>query len=244
MRRILVGNDVVDLTDPRCQGRSESVRFLARVCTAAEAVRIRGSDTPDRTLWLLWAAKEAAFKVVSKVAGEPPPFVHAAFEATVSGGAQHRVHGHVTHLDRRIPFVAEARPEWIHLVAWSGGAARPGAHPPELRWSLSRVDTILPGAGREQLPAIRRKRFTERERRAVHSVASAAVRIAARDGVATELGADPEALEIVCPGGAVGRTPPRLYVGGSPAREDVSLSHHGELVGWAVALATGSGGSS
>jgi phosphopantetheinyl transferase (holo-ACP synthase) len=243
MSRIAVGNDVVDLTDPRCWGKSESRRFVARVYTAAEAARIRGSDAPDRMLWLLWAAKEAAFKVVSKVAGEPPTFVHAAFEATVSGPAGPHVHGHVTHFDRRIAFVAEMRPEWIHLVAWSDGAVTSGDPPSELRWSLSRVDEVLPGAEPEQLQTIRESRFTQREGPAVHSVASAAVRIAAREGVAAELGTDAEDLEIVCLGGAVGRTPPRLYVGGSPANTDVSLSHHGEVVGWAAALATETGGS-
>jgi len=242
MSRIVVGNDVVDLSDPRCRGRSESRRFLARVYTAAETARIRGSDAPDRTLWLLWAAKEAAFKVVSKVAGEPPPFVHAAFDVSVSGSGQTPVRGHVTHFDRRVPFVAELGPGWIHLVAWWDGAASVDP-PPELRWSLSRVDEVLPGAQPDQLQAILEKRFTKRERPAVHSMASAAVRMAARDGVAAELGAEAGDLEIVCQGGAVGRTPPRLYVRGTPARTDVSLSHHGELVGWAAALATETGGS-
>ena len=37
------------------------------------------SDRPDELLWRLWAAKEAAFKVVSKIRGAPPLFVHPAF---------------------------------------------------------------------------------------------------------------------------------------------------------------------
>ncbi|MHB8770731.1 MAG: 4'-phosphopantetheinyl transferase family protein [Syntrophales bacterium] len=64
-----MGNDVVDLHDPDNRGKSGDDRFLARVFTAEERGLIARAADPDRLLWSLWAAKEAAYKAVS--GGEP-----------------------------------------------------------------------------------------------------------------------------------------------------------------------------
>lgn len=61
-----VGNDVVDLKLPENQGKSGDDRFLGRVFTSEERDRIAGAAHPESFLWALWAAKEAAFKVVSR----------------------------------------------------------------------------------------------------------------------------------------------------------------------------------
>ena len=84
-----VGNDVVDLDDPRCRGKGADERFLGRVLAPAEREAVRASADPDLALWCRWAAKEAAFKAVTRIRGEPPPFVHADFlveRASVSEG--------------------------------------------------------------------------------------------------------------------------------------------------------------
>ena len=60
-----VGNDVVDLKEPENIGKSRDDRFLGRVFTAGERERIASAPSPDTLLWSLWAAKEAAYKVVS-----------------------------------------------------------------------------------------------------------------------------------------------------------------------------------
>jgi phosphopantetheine--protein transferase-like protein len=61
-----VGNDVVDLKDPENIGKSRDDRFLGRVFTAGERELIASAPSPDTLLWLLWAAKEAAYKAVSR----------------------------------------------------------------------------------------------------------------------------------------------------------------------------------
>lgn len=61
-----VGNDVVDLKHPENQGKSMDDRFLGRVFTAEERDLIARAARPETLLWALWAAKEAAFKVVSR----------------------------------------------------------------------------------------------------------------------------------------------------------------------------------
>jgi phosphopantetheine--protein transferase-like protein len=60
-----VGNDVVDLKDPENIGKSRDDRFLGRVFTDGERELIASAPSSDTLLWSLWAAKEAAYKVVS-----------------------------------------------------------------------------------------------------------------------------------------------------------------------------------
>ena len=77
-----IGNDIVDLTDPDNIGKSRDRRFIARVFTPEEQVRIDRSESPDTTLWMFWAAKEAAFKAISK--SRPGlSFIHRAYVVTL-----------------------------------------------------------------------------------------------------------------------------------------------------------------
>jgi hypothetical protein len=62
-----IGNDIVDLTDSGNMGKSRDKRFLQRVFTEAERACITAAAAPDVILWALWAAKETAYKVVRKI---------------------------------------------------------------------------------------------------------------------------------------------------------------------------------
>ena len=64
-----VGNDIVDLAAPCNLGKSGDGRFCGRVFTAEERALIAGSPRSDTHLWAFWAAKEAAYKAVSR--GDP-----------------------------------------------------------------------------------------------------------------------------------------------------------------------------
>ncbi|MBW6486588.1 MAG: 4'-phosphopantetheinyl transferase superfamily protein [Syntrophobacterales bacterium] len=61
-----VGNDIVDLAEPDNIGKSSDKRFCRRVFNPRELSLIANSDRPDSILWALWAAKEAAYKAVSR----------------------------------------------------------------------------------------------------------------------------------------------------------------------------------
>jgi hypothetical protein len=61
-----LGNDVVDLEAPENRGKSGDRRFLNRVFSAQERGWISAAASPDALLWALWAAKEAAYKAVSR----------------------------------------------------------------------------------------------------------------------------------------------------------------------------------
>ena len=64
-----LGNDVVDLEASGNGGKSGDRRFLDRVFTARERQLIGAAAHPDALLWAFWAAKEAAYKAVSR--GDP-----------------------------------------------------------------------------------------------------------------------------------------------------------------------------
>lgn len=215
-----VGNDVVDLTHPRCRGRVEDARFLRRILTDREASAVRGAEDPDLALWRRWAAKEAAFKAVSAVLGEPPVFEHAAFEVEESAPGRGRVRWRDLALDWTAS--GEQGEGWVHVVAWPEGSARRL----RLEGGCARLDAV------EAIPP---DRFTRRELRAIHSVPSARVRLRARAQLAALTGVPEDELEIVSPEGPPGRTPPRVLRSGRPWTWRIGLSHHGGLLAWVLA---------
>lgn len=228
MRGPLVGNDVVDLEDPRTLDKHTDARFLGRVLGTAERARVEAAAYPRTELWAFWAAKEAAYKVVSKLRGEPPVFAHAAFLVEWTDVLPARWVGSVTYEAVRVPVVVERQDSILHAVATAGAdvaACIPGVEPlagPPSGWG-EELEVLLP-------------RFTPREADAVHSLPSAAVRLRARTAVAVALSVEESSLEIVCDPGVTGRRPPRVLLNGLPAPADVSLSHHGAWIAWAVLL--------
>ena len=165
-----VGNDVVDLTDPRTLGRESDRRFLQRVFSPAEREIVASSSFPEREVWCLWAAKEAAYKVVSKVLGTPPVFAHAAFGVSWSYDEGDVLQGAVAYGDDQSPVWVERRATAVHAVALS----RENHEPPLV---------VVEPLGDTPLEDLMRS-LTPREADAVHSRASAAVRVGARRTVA------------------------------------------------------------
>jgi len=230
---VVLGNDVVDLEDRRSGGKATDVGFVTRVLSDGERAGLARSDDPDLELWSLWAAKEAAFKVVSKLRGKPPVFEHAAFVASWSQARPRRSvesevrSGMVRNGDIRVFVSVLHRHGVLHAV---GHTDRTAAANVDV--GLGRLDEAgAPwAAGLDQLL----RRFTAREAEAIHSVASAAVRLGARRALAARTGVDERRLEIVCRPGATGRRPPYVLLDGREAPADVSLSHAGAWIGWAL----------
>jgi len=217
--RGLVGNDVVDLDDPRTRGKEGDERFVTRILQDSERVQLRQAPSPEEALWRFWAGKEAAYKVVSKLRGTPPVFVHRDF--VVDDDTVH-------HEGLRYPLLLSRHGSALHAVSCSG------ALPEEVLVGVVRLDQ--PGAPwcapLEELIG----RFSSREADPVHSVASAAVRLGARAALAAALSLDEARLEIVCAPGPTGRRPPHALLDGNRAPADVSLSHHGAWIAWAILL--------
>jgi phosphopantetheinyl transferase (holo-ACP synthase) len=231
--RVVVGNDVVDMLDPRLRGKPEDARFVERVLSPSERHLLDASADPDLELWCLWAAKEAAYKAVSKLRAEPPVFSHAAFVVDWAASSAPpipaaRVRSGVVRFEEALTHV---------VVTRSSGALHALAHlsptpqaPPDLGWGVESL--MSPGAPwHGTLPELM-ARLSEREQGAVHSLESAAVRIAARAALASAMHLDEPRLEIVCDPGPYGRRPPRVCLDGVPAAADVSLSHAGRWIAW------------
>jgi len=62
-----VGNDVVDLSDADSDCNRLNRRFARRICSDVELDRLGNSAEPECLLWSLFAAKEAAYKVIAKM---------------------------------------------------------------------------------------------------------------------------------------------------------------------------------
>jgi hypothetical protein len=98
-----------------------------------------------------------------------------------------------------------------------------------------RVERLLDPAARwygsleELMP-----RFSDREADAVRTRESAAVRLGARADAAGLLGVTEERIEIVCAPGPTTQRPPRVLLDGCVAAADLSLSHDGGWIAWAI----------
>jgi phosphopantetheinyl transferase (holo-ACP synthase) len=255
---VCVGNDIVDLQSPRTEGRAADERFVARVFAEPERRTIQAAAEPDLELWCHWAAKEAGFKVISKLVGEPPPFVHRAFEVAWSefevawseaeevvdhgghaapvrpdGGSVIR-HGTVTWRERVAEVSVALQLGAVHAVA-SAVRARPAGFVRVLPRValLDAPESPWAGALERLLPL-----FSAREVDAVYSRPSAAVRVGARGDLAAQMGVAESRLEIVCAPGPASQRPPRVLLDGEGTEADVSLSHDGRLIAWAVWIGT------
>ncbi len=261
---IRVGNDVVDLRHPSCQDRAAGDPFAHRILSPPELAWLEQAADPggwNLRLWASWAAKETAFKALEKglrpsKVFRPRTLVCELFEqdpgdVALLGSPIVRFRGLVRGGSEEGPVAVEGASDgsWLHMVGWSGGEARPSG------WRLDAgVEGVRPRPEPEVLDGFRH-RFSEEEWEGIHSVASARARILARDRVSSalsaypSLGAEPAGrslgsprpahpgVEILTSGDRPGRTPPRLRIGGIDRPDlDLSLSHHGRFVAWAILL--------
>lgn len=112
----MVGNDIVDLhhfETPRYQ----NLRYLDRVTVLAESTTIRGSRDPVLALSSVWAAKEAAYKLLCKQ-GIGSHFIPREFVVKYSAeSALLETAGTVTYRSRVIPVLLKHTEQWVHAIA-------------------------------------------------------------------------------------------------------------------------------
>lgn len=206
---LLAGNDVVDLRSARLSALSRNPRFFERVFTAAEQMAIRSADDPFVMTWLLWAAKEASFKIACKI--DPATvFAHRKFRISVrdfnpsAARPGFRASVIARHEEMETEIFVAGDPEKLHAVGMSGeirpadacwfwGEEIIGGNPPELRQS-------------------------------------AAVRAGLIRDVSSRTKTAVSRWEVVRPKAA--KAPPRLLFDGMPSGFDISLSHDGRWAGW------------
>jgi len=142
----VIGNDVVDLGDPETRPGARHPRFDARVFDRAELALLAGSGAPERLRWILWAAKEAAYKVARKL--DPrAAFAPARFGVRLDAGLR----GRVEHAGRALPCLVRAGPDSVHAVA-----ADAELDPERLLLGEARLGEAGAGGGAEPGLAVRR----------------------------------------------------------------------------------------
>jgi phosphopantetheinyl transferase (holo-ACP synthase) len=118
----MLGNDVVDLADPEARAESLHPGFDRRVFDPEERAWLRGSEQPERDRWVLWAAKESAYKAArrldSSVVFSPIRFA-VRLQSDPRGFA-----GRVSHGLRQFAVRVEVGARFVHAVChaepWAG----------------------------------------------------------------------------------------------------------------------------
>jgi phosphopantetheinyl transferase (holo-ACP synthase) len=212
----MIGNDIVDLLDPDAQPSERTPAFDARVFTPAEQARIAASRDGVRERWIIWAAKEAAYKLARKCDARTP-FVPKRFE--VKPGTARAAASPAAgrgHLQGRVSWDGGVFDcDWISAPGFVHALCRKPATPAPDCLAIERVEALGAPDARPDAP-------------------SRAVRRLARCEIARALGVDPGALEIR----QTGRIP-FLYLDQGPLAADLSLSHHGTRVAFACRLSPG-----
>ncbi|MBI3767538.1 MAG: 4-phosphopantetheinyl transferase family protein [Deltaproteobacteria bacterium] len=117
----MIGNDVVDLDDPETRSGAHHPRFDARVFCAAERRLLRTSAAVDRLRWILWAAKESAYKAARRVdpytVFAPERFVVRPDDGGGTAEAADCRRFTVTTGDRRFHVRTSGGREHVHAVA-------------------------------------------------------------------------------------------------------------------------------
>ncbi len=206
------GNDIVDLKSPEALRKGDNKPFVARVLTALEEEALRACGLSDRVLWLLWAAKEAAYKVVSKTRRDLP-FIPRLFQVRFPGLqlrdlSRSSMEGIVESPGGVVAVKAWATDDYVHVV---GAASR----------------TVL-----EQVVAGESKPWGKTGETALAEESKMARRFALA-ALAKALETEPSALEIRRFPTSKGLGPPVVYHENKPAAVDLSLSHHGRYVSYA-----------
>ncbi len=114
LERPAVGDDVVDLEEPGAPGAHLRERFVRRICSDSERAALEASRDPAELIWRLFAAKEAAYKVVARLAGGLP-FAHRRFVVA----ADLRT---VRYEDLSLELATTGGGGWVHAVATVGRA--------------------------------------------------------------------------------------------------------------------------
>jgi hypothetical protein len=112
----MVGNDVVDLGDGEVLAPRHP-RFDERVFCPRERALLAASDGRERLRWILWAAKEAAYKLARK---RDPRTVFSPPRFSVSLGE--RLRGRVAHAGALFEVAVRAERDLVHAVASDGSS--------------------------------------------------------------------------------------------------------------------------
>jgi hypothetical protein len=200
----------VDLRHPDALKKNLDDRFVGRVLLPEEKHLISYGSDPGRTLWQLWAAKETAYKIVSK----SHPAVHSGpqkYRVTLSGVCSisstlpschsRRIRCLVETPVGGVTIVIQNEDDYVHAFGCSDDRV-------DLETLHPRVFRLDEGclAGHTDSDAVREELCLDLGRL---------------------WGIPAGEIDIRRSPGERGAGPPMVYVSEKPASVDISLSHHG-----------------
>jgi phosphopantetheinyl transferase (holo-ACP synthase) len=86
----LIGNDIIDLQTAAAESNWRRPGYLGKIFTPQEQDWIFQSPDPDITVWYLWSAKEAVYKIVNRTTNERK-YAPLAYVCTDIGTLFHQV---------------------------------------------------------------------------------------------------------------------------------------------------------
>jgi hypothetical protein len=210
----MVGNDVVDLCDPDVDPTTLHPGFDGRVFCRDELESLEVSLDRVCQRWRLWAAKEAAYKLVRRLwpraVFSPSRFVVAL--AADAGGERDMAAGSVRHSGDHCRVSVVRSQGAIHAIA-TPDVPECG----QIAHGLRRLEPHELDPGDPEAPGRAARRLC-------------------CETLARRLGAAAEQLEVRCRARI-----PELWLRGARLDLDLSLSHHGSLVAFACVFAPGVG---
>lgn len=203
----MIGNDVVDLTDPRAVGKSRDIHFIDRVFTMNEKKAIFGHTNGDVFLWSLWAGKETAYKAICKIY----PAVSSAprrYEIELFPSANLFPDAGVAHTPVGLVSIRLfVRSDHLHCVGATDGLSMDS-----VMWDVGKID----------------------QGRASSEYQSDIVRKMIKRKASCYLNESPGAMKIIRDMECHGLGPPVLYVRNMKTAIDISMSHDGRFVACAL----------
>jgi hypothetical protein len=141
----MLGNDIVDLADAETRGLHP--RWDERVLAPAERLALANHPEPHRLRWILWSAKEAAYKAASRL--RETVFSPSRFVVTLDAADSV---GRVRHGPESFGLAIRRGADFLHARAWSITVATPA-----LVWASRRLrpDERDPGAAARALAVSR-----------------------------------------------------------------------------------------
>jgi len=215
-----VGNDIVDLKTPEAMGKAADIRFVHRVLNPHEQRLVFNSGHPDTLLWALWAAKECAYKAVSKsapdVSSAPRRYpVILDLEKIINSAT-----GIVMTPHGIVPVKIFFNEEYVHCIGIDGPSN-------SLKSIVYGMDKISP----EKIP----------EADSISEKESLTARKLAKKHIASCLQIKEQDIQIIRQKNHSGIYPPMIYAKGKMKNMEISLSHDGRFAAYAFWADNGRG---
>lgn len=199
-----VGNDVVDLREPANTGKSQDSRFLKKILTDVEMEFVKNAGNSDEALWSFWACKETAYKVIKKTFPDVA-FLPRRWPVTFDKSKSKKSDGLVKVPDKGDIYIhLFSNPDYIHCVGVD---------------ELSALDKIICDV--ENLPAGK-------------TDPSLFSRLCLAQSLAKRFSLNLHQIKIKRTRTKGELQPPRVYIDGRKTDIDISLSHDGCFVAYAV----------